>query len=178
MKYKSIGLVIAALLAFASAAHADMKIGYVNADKVLSESPQAQAVAKKLKQEFSGREKDLLNGRKEIKKLEDKMARDSAIMSDVERSKLERDIMVRKRDWQHDADAFRDDTNLRQNDEMKKLVDMVRQIVQGIGKDQNYDLIVYDGVAYASPAVDLTDKVAEKLRSLGTAADAATAPKK
>jgi outer membrane protein len=178
MKNKGIGVMFAALLAFASTASAELKIGYVSAAKVLDEAPQAEAVSKKLKQEFSAKESELMASSKEIKKLEDKMARDAAVMSEGERSKLDRDIMIRKRDLQHASDAFRDDLNLRRNDEMKKLLDMVQQAIEGIGKEQNYDLIVYEGVAYASPAIDLTDKVLEKLRAAGNAADAAAAPKK
>ena len=69
MKNSGIGLIFAALLAVAPAANADLKIGYVNAARVLDQSPQAAAVAKKLKQEFSGKESDLLADRKELKRL-------------------------------------------------------------------------------------------------------------
>lgn len=178
MKMLGVGLMFAALLAVVPVANADMKIGYVNAAKVLDQSPQAEDVAKKLKQEFSGREGGLLANRKEIKKLEDKMARDGAIMSEDERGKLEREITVRKRDLQNAADAFRDDLNLRRNDEMNKLLAVMQQTIEAIGKEQNFDLIIYQGVAYASPAIDMTDKVLEKLRAEGTAANTAISPKK
>ena len=179
MNHRVIGLVFAALLAAAPAANADLKIGYVNAARILDESPQAEQVSKKLKQEFSGREGQLLADRKELKQLEDKMGRDGAIMSDAERSKLERDILVRKRDLQNASDAFRDDLNLRRNDEMNKLLALVQQTIEGIGKEQHYDLIVYEGVAYASSAIELTDKVLEKLRAEAAAPGTpAPAPKK
>jgi outer membrane protein len=178
MKNKYTGLIFAVMLGFASTANADLKIGYVNAAKVLDEAPQADEVAKKLKKEFSGKESDLQASNKEIKQLEDKMSRDGAVMSETERSKLERDIMIRKRDLQHATDAFRDDLNLRRNDEMNKLLAIVQQAIEGIGKEQNFDLIVYEGVAYASSAIDITDKVSEKLRAMGNAPGAATAPKK
>lgn len=174
MKNKGIGLMFAALLAFTSTAHADLKIGYVNAAKILDESPQAAEVAKKLKQEFSDREGDLLSSRKEIKRLEDKMTRDGAVMSAEERDKLERDLVIRKRDLQHASEAFQDDLNLRRNDEMNKLLTIIQQAIETLGKEQHFDLIVYEGVAYASPAIDITDKVSQKLRDLGNAAGTAT----
>jgi len=178
MKNSGIGLIFAALLAVAPAANADLKIGYVNAARVLDQSPQAAAVAKKLKQEFSGKESDLLADRKELKRLEDKMTRDGAVMSETERSKLEREIVIRKRDMQHASDAFRDDLNLRRNEEMNKLLAAVQKAIEGIGKEQNFDLIVYEGVAYASSTIDLTDEVLERLRASGDAAGAAPAPSK
>lgn len=178
MKSKSVGLIFAALLAFAPAANADLKIGYVNAARILDESPQAAEVAKKLKQEFSGKEGDLLADQKQLKQLEDKMVRDGAVMSETERGKLEREIVVRKRDMQHAGDAFREDLNLRRNEEMNKLLAVVQQAIEVIGREQNFDLIVYEGVAYASPTIDMTEKVLEKLRASGNAAGAATAPPK
>jgi outer membrane protein len=173
MKNKGIGLMFAALLAFASTANADLKIGYVNAAKILDESPQAEEVAKKLKQEFSEREGNLLASRKEIKQLEEKMTRDGAVMSEAERSKLERELVIRKRDLQNASEAFQDDLNLRRNDEMNKLLTIVQQAIEAIGKEQHFDLIVYEGVAYASPAIDMTDKVSQRLREIGNAAGAA-----
>lgn len=178
MGYKGIGFLFAALLLAAPAANAELKVGYVNAARVLDESPQAAAVAKKLKQEFSGKESDILAGRKELKRLEDKMVRDGAVMSEDQRSKLEREIMMRKRDMQRASEAFRDDLNLRRNEEMSKLLATVQKAIEGIGKEQNYDLIVYEGVAYASSTIDLTDEVLERLRASGDGAGAAPAPSK
>ncbi len=171
MMNRYIGVMFAALLVFAPPANADLKIGYVDANRVLDESPQAAEVAKKLKQEFSGKESDLQAGQKELKQLEATMARDAAVMSETERGRLEREIMIRKRDMQHASDAFRDDLNLRRNEEMNKLLALLRQAIVAIGKEQAFDLIVYDGVAYASPSIDLTEKVLEKMRTSGSAAD-------
>jgi len=168
----------AALLVFTSTANADLKIGYVSAAKILDESPQAAEVAKKLKQEFSDREGDLLASRKEIKQIEDKMTRDGAVMSEAERGKLERELVIRKRDLQHASEAFQDDLNLRRNDEMNKLLTVVQQAIEAIGKEQHYDLIVYEGVAYASSAIDMTDKVSQKLRDLVNVTGTATPSKK
>lgn len=178
MKNGMKGLVLAALLAVVPAAYADLKIGYVDASKVLDQAPQAEQVTNKLKQEFAPRDKALQQSRKELKDLEDKMARDGAIMSDAERGKLERDIMVKKRDLQNAADAFRDDLNLRRNDEMNKLLAVVQQAIVGIGKEQKYDLIVYEGVAYASDAIDLTDEVLKKLKAQAGAGGGAAPQKK
>jgi outer membrane protein len=61
---------------------------------------------------------------------------------------------------------------------MNKLLAVIQAAIEGIGKEQNYDLIVYEGIAFASPSIDLTDKVLDKLRTSGNAAGAVTAPKK
>jgi len=178
MTGKMVALLFAALLAVAPAANADLKIGYVNASRLLDESPQATDVSKRLKQEFSGRESDLLAKQKELKKLQDQMTRDGSVMSEAEHSKLDHDILNLQRDLQRSNDEFRDDLNLRKNEEMNKLLAVIQTAIEGLGKEQNYDLIVYEGVAYSSAAIDLTDKVLERLRALGNAPAAPATPKK
>ena len=175
---KRIVLVFAVLLAFVSTAHAEVKIGYVNAARLLDESPQAEDVSKRLKQEFSGKEKDLLSKQNDLKKLQDRMTRDGSVMSESEHSKLDRDILGLQRDVQRKSDEFREDLNLRKNEEMNKLLAIIQTAISDIGKEQNYDLIVYEGVAYASSAIDLTDKVLEKLRASMNTNGANATPKK
>jgi outer membrane protein len=106
------------------------------------------------------------------------MTRDGSVMSAAEHDKLDRDILNLQRDLQRSNDEFREDLNLRKNEEMNKLLAVIQTAIEGLGKEQNYDLIVYEGVAYSSPAIDLTDKVLEKMRALGTAPAAPATPKK
>jgi len=166
MKGKSFILIFAVLLAVvAGAARADVKIGYVNAARLLDESPQADAVSRRLKQEFSGKEKELRSKQDELKKMQDRMTRDGAVMSEAEHTKLDHDILSLQRDVQRRSDEFREDLNLRKNEEMNKLLAVIQQAIADIGKQQKYDLIVYEGVAYAGSSIDLTDEVLDKLRA-------------
>jgi outer membrane protein len=178
MMGKRIVLLLAMLLVFVPAANAEVKIGYVNAARLLKESPQAEDVSKRLKQEFSGKEKDLLAKQNELKKLQDRMTRNGSIMSQEEHSKLDRDILTLQRDVQRRGDEFREDLNLRKNEEMNKLLGVIQTAIEDIGKEQHYDLIVYEGVAYASNTIDLTDLVLDKLRDAMGATDSSAKPKK
>jgi outer membrane protein len=178
MTGKRIVLLLALLMALIPAANADVKIGFVNAARLLDESPQAEDVSKRLKQEFSGKEKDLQAKQNKLKKLQERMTRDGSVMSAEEHSKLDRDILTLQRDVQRKGDEFREDLNLRKNEEMNKLLGVIQSAISDIGKEQNYDLIVYEGVAYASSTIDLTDKVLEKLRASMKAGGAGATPKK
>jgi outer membrane protein len=178
MTGKRIVLLLATLLVLVPAANADVKIGYVNAARLLKESPQAEDVTKRLKQEFSGKEMDLLSKQNELKKLQDRMTRNGSIMSDEEHRKLDRDILSLQRDVQRRSDEFREDLNLRKNEEMNKLLGIIQTAIEDIGKQRHYDLIVYEGVAYASDTIDLTDKVLEELRASMNASNGGAAAKK
>jgi len=141
------------------------KIGYVDATKVFEESPQYEAARESLKTEFTRRENEILAKQKQLKKLEDELARDSAVMSQSEIQRLERDILSRRRKLKAQQDEFREDLTIRQNEEFNKLRRQVSEVVQEVGKSENIDLIISDGVAYHSKRVDISDKVLERLKA-------------
>jgi outer membrane protein len=156
--------VILALTTSLSYAEETYKIGAVNANRILQESPQAEAAIKMLEKEFSPRDKGLVAAQKKLKALEDKFNKDRAIMSEQERSKLERDVVALKRDLKRDQDEFREDLNFRRNEEFGKIQKRVVVAIQKIAKDNNYDVILGEGVIFASSKVDISGLVIEYLK--------------
>lgn len=157
------------------AAAEELKIGVVNAAKVLEEAPQAEAARGKLEREFAPRDRELVNMQRELQSLEEKMSRDAAVMSEEQRRQLERDIVAKKRDVKRAQEEFRDDLNIRRNEEFGKLQ---REIVAAIGalaEEEGYDLILGEGVIYAGPKVDLSQKVVTRLKKAYKPAAAAPA---
>lgn len=151
------------LLLTANVSFADLKIGFVNIPAVLEKAPQAEKAKKRLEQEFSPRDKQLVAQQKEIQNLEEKMARDSSVMGESERRNLEKDILNKKRDAKRAQQEFSEDFNLRRNDELGKLQRRIVEVIREIAKDQNFDLLLTDGVIYASEQIDVTSQVQEKL---------------
>ena len=147
---------------------ADFKVAFVNAAVLLDKAPQAEAARKKLENEFSGREKELVAQQKKVQEMEAKLSRDAATMGDTEQRKLERDLTSRKRELKNSQDEFRDDLNIRRNEELGKLQRSVYEVIVALAKQEKYDMIVGDGVIYASEQVDITDKVLQKLKSGST----------
>jgi len=152
------------LLPLSTAYSASLNVGVVNAAKVIEDAPQADAARKKLEQEFAPRDKKLLTIQKKVRKLEEKLERDGAIMSESARRKLERNIVSLKRDFKRGQDEFREDLNLRRNEEFGKLQRRVSEVIVAIAKEGKYDLILTDGVIYASDNVDITDKIVHRLK--------------
>ncbi len=168
MKYFKISIYLLPLLLLASGSllAEEYRIAFVNATKVFEESPQYQEARDRLQTEFSRREKELLSEQKQLKQLEEKLQRDGSTMSESEAKRLERDILNRSRKLKNSQTEFREDLNLRQNEEFKKLRQQVREVIQEVGKAENIDLIVSDGVVYFSKKIDISDQVLEKLRKL------------
>lgn len=147
------------------AAKADnVRIGVVNAVKVLEAAPQAEAARQKLEKEFAPRDRELVAAQQKLKKMEDRLQKDGAIMSQAERERLTQELINRRREIKRNQDEFRDDLNFRRNEEFGKIQRLVVDAIQGVAKEDKYDLILGEGVIYASNKVDITKKVIARLK--------------
>lgn len=153
-------------------ATAELKIGVVNAIKILEGAPQAEAARKQLEKEFATRDRDLVARQRQIKESEDALARDGATLSEADARNRERDIVGKRRDLKRDQDEFREDVNLRRNEEFSKIQREIIESIQVVAKDQGFDLVLGEGVIYANDKVDITNAVIERLRRANGAAPA------
>lgn len=146
------------------ASAADVKIGYVQVDKILQEAPQTSESGKKLEKEFSPRTKELETMQKQIRDKEAALDKEALTLSESARRDRERDISNLKIEFQRKQRELREDINLRKNEELSVLQDRINKAVTSVAEAEGFDLVVYSGVAYASKKIDITDKV---LKSLG-----------
>ncbi len=159
---KKIALFLGLLLA-ANVSYADLKIGFVNIPAVLEKAPQAEKAKKRLEQKFSPRDKQLVAQQKEIQTMEEKMTKDAAVMSESEKSNLEKEILNKKRDAKRSQQEFSEDFNASRNEELGKLQKHIIEAIREIAKDQNFDLLLTEGVIYANDKIDVTAQVQQKL---------------
>ncbi len=155
-------------MAFAVAAplsvqSAELKVGYVQVDKILQDAPQTAESGKKLEREFSPRSLELDRMSKQIKELESVLDKEGLTISETERRNKERDVQNIKIEFQRKQRELREDINLRKNEELGSLQDRINKAVQSVAEADGYDLVVYSGVAYASKKIDITDKVLKLL---------------
>jgi len=147
-----------------NASSAELKIGYVQVDKILQEAPQTAESGKKLEKEFAPRSQELERMQKQIKDIETSIDKDALTMAEADRKNKERDASNLKIDFQRKQRELREDVNLRKNEELGALQDKINKAVTAVSESEGYDLVVYGGVAYANKKIDITDKV---LKSLG-----------
>ena len=152
-----------ALLAIPAAAAAELKIGYVNAVRVIEEAPQGITALKKLETEFSPRDRELVSLQSKIKFLEDELQKAPSAMKDADRRTREREILALKRELKRATQEFREDYNQRRNEELGALQQIVRKAILDIAKQEKYDLIMHEGAVYAGERVDITDHVLRRL---------------
>jgi outer membrane protein len=157
-------LALVLLTSVFSVSAAELKVGYVQVDKILQEAPQTAESGKKLEKEFNPRTQELDRMQKQIKDLQASLDKDSLTLSESAKRDKERDLSNVKIEFQRKQRELREDVNLRKNEELGFLQDRINKAVTAVSEAEGYDLVIYGGVAYASKKVDITDKV---LKSLG-----------
>ena len=162
---KNLLLILAAIISgFINPAFSEVKIGFVQVDKILKDAPQTQTSNKKLEKEFKARTESLKKIIQGIQKEEKDFSKNSLTLSDTDKEKITRKLQQDKIDAQRTERELREDIDLRRREEINSLQGQVNQTIEKLAKEKKYDLIVYQGVAYASPAIDITDMV---IKSLG-----------
>jgi outer membrane protein len=164
-KFKIIGLLLALMMLGASANAAELKIGVVNAGAVLEQSPQKTQALSRLEKEFLSRSKSLEKKHTALRKAQEKLAQDGAILSADERKAKERDILSEQRELKRLQDEYSEDLSIRRNEELRKLEKEIAETIVNLAKKEAYDLVVYQGVIYASERTDMTAKVLELLKA-------------
>jgi outer membrane protein len=162
------GIVLAALAIGQPALAQELKIGAVNAIRILEQSPQAESMRAQIEKEFSPRDRELVSSQRKLKEMEDRLGKDAAIMSENERRKLERDIITERRELKRTQDEFREDLTFRRNEEIANIQKEIIEAIQEVAKQNNYDLVLSEGVIFASPKSDITQLVIDHLKKKRT----------
>jgi len=163
-KHPSIFLIVLTFLVSGFAQAADLKVGVVNNVRLFQEAPQAEKASARLREEFQPREAKLFTKEKNIKAQEERLMRDGAIMSVAERDKLEREVKNSWRELQLEDSNLKEEFAARQQREMASLREELTQAIQALASEENYDLVLYEGVTYVKPSLDITDKILERLK--------------
>lgn len=149
----------------ALAQKSDLKIGFVNVEQVMSKAPQVEVVRKELRKEFDPRDREIRSMQEEVNKLADDLNKNELVLDETSRNKEEMELRDKRRALSRATSEFREDLNLRKNEELSKLQKLVFKAIVEIAKKESYDLVLHEpAVIYASDRIDMTDKVLKKLQ--------------
>jgi outer membrane protein len=157
-----LALVMASAPVFAQ----ELKIGFVNIGRLISESPQAAEAMESLQEEFAPRQREIIALQNEFKEKQAQMERDREVMGADERQNLDRELRKEERDLSRNQQEFTEDINLRRNESLGKLQRELLRQVQIFAGQEKYDLVLSsDGVLFASPIIDVTEQVLSGLKA-------------
>ena len=164
MKYFYATLAALALsLGLAAVEAADLKIGFIDAERINRESAPAERASKQLEKEFAPRQQELQRRESQMKTLQSQLEKDAMTMSESDRRGKEQELARMSLDFQRMQREFREDLNLRRNEELASIQERANKVIQGIAADEKFDLILQDPVVFASQRIDITDKVIKAL---------------
>lgn len=163
MKFKS--LVLASLMSavfVAGASASELKVGYVNTQRIFRDAPAAQKAAKKLEGEFAKRDQELQRMSKQLQGLQENLEKNAVTMAEGDRRAKEKEFGELSREFQRKQREFREDLNLRQNEENAAVIEKANKAIKQIAESDKFDLILQD-VVWVSPRLDITDRVIKVL---------------
>lgn len=141
---------------------AESRIGVVDTERILRESEQAVKAEKKIEKEFSVRDQEIKKLIKQAKELQDSLEKEGSKISDSTRRIKERELANLNLQLQTQQRDFREDLNLRKNEELAQVLARADKAIKAIASSEEYDIILQEAV-YHNPKVDITDKVLKYL---------------
>ena len=159
-----VGALLLALLALPGYAQgADYRIGFVNSERLFRDAAPAKRAAEKLEKEFAGRKAAMDKLDKQVRDLQALLERDGVTMAESDRRIKERDLANMSRDLQRMQREYREDLNLRRNEELTAVQERANKVILQIAETEKYDLIIQEPVIFASQRIDITDRVIKAL---------------
>jgi outer membrane protein len=161
-------------LVLSSQASAEIKMGYVNFQKLLEDAPQTKTAMQGLENEFAPRRRELLTMQNDLKARDEKLQKEGAVMAEADRQKAEKALRDQQREFSRKAGEFQDDASTRRNEEIGKVQRYLVTEIQGYANSQGFDLVLGDGVFFAKPPLDITANVLAVLATRPATLPAAT----
>ncbi|NMM75143.1 hypothetical protein B2J86_02775 [Acidovorax sp. SRB_14] len=163
-RHFSLALLLGSLVAAAPAHAQEFKAGFVNTDRIFREANSAKAAQAKLEQEFSRREKELIDQGNTLKAATEKFERDAPTMAESQRTARQRQLVDQDRDFQRKRREFQEDLNARKNEELSQVLERANKVVKQVAEAEKYDVILQEAV-YINPKHDITEKVLKALNA-------------
>ena len=154
--------ILSMLLGVGMAQAADFKVGVVDTERILRESAPAIKAEKKIEKEFSGRDQEIKKLMKQAKELQGLLEKEAGTLSDADHRNKERELAAMNANLQRMQREFREDLNLRKNEELAIVLELANKAIQSIAEAEKYDLILQEAV-YRNPRIDITEKVIKHL---------------
>jgi outer membrane protein len=146
-------------------ASAEIKVGYVDFQKLMSEAPQVKSAMQSLQNEFGPRQRELVAMQNDLKARDEKLAKEGAIMAEADRAKAEKALRDEQREFSRKGGEYQDDINTRKNEEIGKVQRYLLEEIRTYSAAQGFDLVLGEGVFYSKTQLDITAQVLELLKT-------------
>jgi outer membrane protein len=157
-----VAAVLLACAAMGAAGAADVKIGFVDVERISRESAPAERASKQLEKEFAPRQQELQRREAQIKEIQGQLEREAMTMAETDRRAKEQELARANVEFQRMQREFREDLTIRRNQEIQGLMERANRVIRKIAEAEKFDLVIQDAV-YRDPRIDITDRVLKAL---------------
>lgn len=168
--WRVLPIVVAFVLALTSSsfaaaqAGAPARVGYVDMKRLLDNAPQVVAGRERLQREFAPRDATLKADEARLATLRERFDHDGAALTKEASEAQKREIDALDRSIRRTREELRGELKTRSDQELDKSWQQINNTVVEYAREQGYDLVVPSPVVYASPRIDITDAVLERLK--------------
>ena len=142
----------------------EIKLGFVNTERIFREAATAKQAQAKLEQEFARREKELVDNGNSLKLASERFEREAPTLAESQRTARQKQLLDQDREFQRKRREFQEDLNARKNEEQQIVVERANRAVKQVAESEKYDVIFQEAV-YIHPKHDITDKVIRALNA-------------
>jgi outer membrane protein len=136
----------------------EIRIGFINTDRIFKEANTAKQAQTKLEQEFAKRDKDLIDLGNNLKSSVEKFEREAPTLSESQRLSRQKQLGEQDRDLQRKRREFQEELNARKNEEFQQVLERANRVIKQVAETEKFDLVLQEAV-YINPKHDITDKV-------------------
>ncbi|WP_158583345.1 OmpH family outer membrane protein [Salinisphaera sp. Q1T1-3] len=160
----AIGLCLSAGAASAQPTRPGTKVGVVDLDRLVSESPQADKAKTNMAKRFAGRKDALERASDKLKQAIDQLNTESDQLSESQRNDREQSIREQKHELELQQSHYNDDVSAAEKKELSAMRADLRNVIDTYAREKGYDLILGNSVLYARDSVDITDAILDRLK--------------
>ena len=165
MKKLVVGIILLCSFMSATVFAADINIAVVRVERILSEAPQVDAVNTSMLERFGPQRDEMLKSEKIITKMQENYKRNELVMTEDKLNALKTDIITQIQALKRKEAELSQEVATVRNQELAVLQQQIKGIIDDIAKKNDYDIVLSDGVVFASENVDITDKVLDVMKS-------------
>ena len=157
-------IILGLVLSSTYAVQAELNVVAVNINRVMLEAPKFKSANQAIDSEFKIKTDQLKSKANEIKTLQENFKRDFDTMSDDQKRVKAEEIQTKAKDFNDREKTIIQEFNQKRNEKLQELQILLSSKIQSLANEQGYDLVLTQGVAFATPAVDITDKLISRLQ--------------
>jgi len=166
MKKLATLIVLLFSMGFTLSALAEVKIGYVNMKRLLTEAPQIEGINKRLHDRFNKPKKELESMAQALQQQEKDLKRDALLMTESKLTNNKQKLMTDFKAFREREAELGKELQDVQNKELSVFRDVARDILSRLAEEGKYDLIISEGVIYAADKIDITNEILERLKKI------------